>query len=122
MKRTIIEIDAAKCDGCGVCILCCEEGALEISGDKAVLSRDFACDGQGSCIGECPQNAIKAVEKESHPCDVAAIMRNILPKGEKHILAYLEHLERHGQYQLLDEAMAFLRANDIRLPLKTKCP
>ena len=119
MKRTIIEIDTAKCDGCGVCILCCEEGALEISGEKAVLAREFACDGNGSCIGECPQNAIKAVEKDCPPCSIFAIMDNIIPKGEKHITAYFDHLRKHECYELMDAAAAYLRARSVTIPEKT---
>ncbi len=122
MKRNIAEIDADKCNGCGICIWCCEEGALEISGNKAVMIRDFACDGLGSCLGECPQGAISLVEKDCSPCNMAEIMQKIIPRGAKHIADYLKHLEKHGQYQQLDEAAAFLRANDIPIPIKLFCP
>ncbi len=118
MKRDIAVIDADKCDGCGLCIWCCEEGALEITGNKAVMARDFACDGMGSCVGECPQNAITLKECDCSPCDIAAIMQKIVPRGTEHIAAYMKHLEKHGQFQLLDEAAAYLRANGIAIPVK----
>ena len=121
MKRNIAKIDSVRCDGCGICIWCCEEGALEISGGKAVMARDFACDGVGSCVGECPQRAITLVETDCNPCDIAEIMQKIIPRGTRHIADYLKHLEKHGQYQLLDEAAAYLRAHDIPVPVKLYC-
>jgi len=30
IKRKIIKIDEAKCDGCGVCVPSCAEGAIQI--------------------------------------------------------------------------------------------
>ena len=121
MQRNIVKVDTEKCDGCGVCILCCEKGALEISGGKAFLARGFACDGLGSCIDECPQGAITSVEMECLPCDVGTIMQKIIPLGTKHIADYLKHLEKHGEYQLLEEAAAYLRAHDIPVPVKIFC-
>ena len=57
-KRKIIKIDEEKCNGCGKCILGCQEGALEIVDGKARLVSDVFCDGLGSCIGSCPFGAI----------------------------------------------------------------
>ena len=53
-----IVIDEEKCDGCGLCVTGCHEGALAIVDGKARLVRENFCDGMGSCIGECPQKAI----------------------------------------------------------------
>jgi ferredoxin len=38
--RKIISIDEEKCDGCGLCIPSCEEGALQIVDGKARLVKD----------------------------------------------------------------------------------
>ena len=37
MEREIIKIDEDKCDGCGLCIPGCPEGALQIIDDKVRL-------------------------------------------------------------------------------------
>jgi ferredoxin len=65
MKRKIIEIDREKCNGCGLCIKACHEGALQLVDGKAQLISDVYCDGLGACLPECPTDAIKIVEREA---------------------------------------------------------
>jgi len=67
MKREIITIDEEKCDGCGVCIPACAEGALKIVDGKARLVKESYCDGLGACLNECPQGAITLEEREAEP-------------------------------------------------------
>jgi len=64
-KRKIVYIDEEKCNGCGLCIPACEEGALKIVDGKAKLVNDKYCDGLGSCIGSCPRGAITIIEREA---------------------------------------------------------
>jgi len=64
MIRKIIQIDEEKCNGCGLCIPNCQEGALQIIGGKARLISDLFCDGLGACIGYCPEEAIEIIEKD----------------------------------------------------------
>lgn len=55
--RKII-IDSERCDGCGLCVSACHEGAIELVNGKAVLVRENVCDGLGDCLPACPQGAI----------------------------------------------------------------
>ena len=66
-KRKIIQIEETKCDGCGLCVTACSEGALAIIDGKARLLSDTYCDGLGNCLGECPQGAISILEREAEP-------------------------------------------------------
>jgi len=64
-KRNIIEIDENLCDGCGVCVLSCAEGAIQVIDGKAKLIADKYCDGLGACLEECPRGALKIIEREA---------------------------------------------------------
>ncbi len=63
--RRIVEIDEDLCDGCGICVEACKEGAIQIVNGKAKLVEEKLCDGLGVCIGHCPKGAIRFVEKEA---------------------------------------------------------
>ena len=64
-KRQIIRIDQDKCDGCGMCVPSCAEGAIQIVDGKAQLLADRFCDGLGACLGECPQGALTIEDREA---------------------------------------------------------
>ena len=63
--RQVIKIDQEKCDGCGLCVPSCAEGAIQIVDGKAQLVADKFCDGLGACLGECPQGALTIEEREA---------------------------------------------------------
>lgn len=58
MSGRKIAIDKSKCDGCGLCVNACHEGALALVDGKAELVREDFCDGLGDCLPACPRDAI----------------------------------------------------------------
>jgi Pyruvate/2-oxoacid:ferredoxin oxidoreductase delta subunit len=72
--RKIISIDEEKCDGCGLCVPSCAEGALQVVDGKLRLVKESYCDGLGACLGECPQGALAVIETWVEPFDEAAAM------------------------------------------------
>lgn len=117
-KRKIIEINEGKCNGCGLCIPDCPEGALQIIDDKARLVSDLFCDGLGACLGSCPQNAINIIEREAEPYDEKKVMAQIVKHGANTIKAHLEHLESHREEEYLNEALDYLKEKKIKNPLE----
>ena len=74
MIRKIIKIDEEKCNGCGACAAACHEGAIEMIGGKAWLTREDYCDGLGDCLPACPTNAITFEEREAPAYDESAVL------------------------------------------------
>jgi len=76
MLRQIIRIDESKCNGCGLCVSACHEGAIGLVDGKAKLLRDDYCDGLGNCLPVCPAEAITFEEREAAEYDEAAVKAN----------------------------------------------
>ncbi len=75
--RKVVLIDEDKCDGCGVCIPSCAEGALQIINGKAKLVDEKFCDGLGACLGECPQDAISVVDQLAEDFDEELVEQHL---------------------------------------------
>lgn len=118
IKRNIIKINEEKCNGCGVCIPNCPEGAMQLIDGKARLISDLFCDGLGACIGHCPQGAISIEERDAEEYNESRVMENIIKQGKNVIKAHLEHLKGHGQAKYFNEAVDFLTKKKIPNPME----
>jgi len=92
--RKIIKIDEGKCDGCGLCVPSCAEGAIQIIDGKARLVDEKFCDGLGVCLGECPNNAITIEEREAEEFDEEAVEVHLKKEREKE-LVQMKAAEKH---------------------------
>lgn len=88
--RQIIKIDEDKCNGCGLCVSACHEGALQVIDGKAKLVSETYCDGLGACLGDCPMGAITIETREAEDFNEAAAMAHVAA-AESHPHAHAHH-------------------------------
>lgn len=100
MIRKIIHIDEEKCDGCGICVTACHEGAIDIIGGKAKLVRENFCDGLGDCLPSCPQEAISFEEREAPEYDDEAVKKMQREKLKKRLKDNSEMTEHEKKIQM----------------------
>ncbi|MCF8361680.1 MAG: 4Fe-4S binding protein [Prolixibacteraceae bacterium] len=115
MKREIIKIDETLCNGCGVCVPNCHEGALQIIDGKARLISDLMCDGLGACIGHCPEGAITIEKREAEPYNETKVMAEMVKKGRNTVIAHLKHMLEHNETAFLKEGIDYLKNNPHEL-------
>ncbi|MEL7586724.1 MAG: 4Fe-4S ferredoxin [Prolixibacteraceae bacterium] len=117
MIREIVKINEVLCNGCGICIPNCHEGALQVIDGKARLVSELMCDGLGACLGHCPEGAIEIEKREAEEYDEVSVIRQMIPKGENLLIAHLKHLKDHGETGFLKEAAGYLTAHADELEL-----
>lgn len=96
--RKIIQIDEEKCNGCGLCVPNCAEGAIQIIDGKARLVKDSYCDGLGACLGHCPQDALKIIEREAEDFnedEALEFARKMKEKSQKPNVPAAHHAAHH---------------------------
>jgi NAD-dependent dihydropyrimidine dehydrogenase PreA subunit len=115
MQRDILKIDEELCNGCGLCVPNCHEGALQVIDGKVRLISELMCDGLGACIGHCPEGAITIEKREAEPYNETKVMEQMVSKGKNTIIAHLKHLKDHGETAFLQEGVIFLKAHREQL-------
>jgi len=115
MIREIVKIDEELCNGCGLCVPGCHEGALQIIDGKARLISDLMCDGLGACLGHCPEGAITIEKREAVPYNESEVMKEMVGKGKNTVVAHLKHLLDHNETAFLKEGIDFLKKNNYAL-------
>jgi Na+-translocating ferredoxin:NAD+ oxidoreductase RNF subunit RnfB len=73
------------CNGCGVCVAPCAEGAIVMVDGKAKVVREELCDGAGFCIGVCPTGALTIEVREAVPFDEQAAEAEMENRGKLYI-------------------------------------
>jgi MinD superfamily P-loop ATPase len=83
--RTIVRIDEELCNGCGLCVTPCVEGAIELVNGKAKVINEELCDGAGFCLAVCPTGALSVETREAAPFDAGAAHAREQERGPLYI-------------------------------------
>ena len=121
MKRSIVSIDEEKCNGCGLCIPNCAEGAIKLINGKAKLVDDKFCDGLGACLGHCPQDAITIIERDAPEFNEEAVKTHLNEMSKKPEMVHqgIPHGTLHGTPHEMPHGCPGSMAMDFRSAKKS---
>jgi MinD superfamily P-loop ATPase len=85
-RRQMVNIDEELCNGCGLCVIPCAEGAIELVDGKARVLSEELCDGAGFCLGVCPTGALSIEERETVAFNEAAVEERQDQQGQKYMV------------------------------------
>ena len=71
-------------------------GPLRVVDGKARLMKESFCDGLGVCLGECPQGALHVVEMEVEAYDEPAVLGYLQQTAPHMVEKHVAHLRVHG--------------------------
>ena len=72
-----LEVDEEKCIGCGMCVIVCPHGVLELADGNIRMENRDACMECGACARNCPVEAVTV--KAGVGC-AAAVINSVLGK------------------------------------------
>ncbi len=101
VQRQIVRIDEELCNGCGLCVLPCAEGAIELVDGKARVIREELCDGAGFCLGVCPTGALTVEVREAVPFDEGAVEQKMEARGITYIAQHCFRCGRSEEHGVL---------------------
>ena len=114
MIRKIITIDSKKCNGCGLCVRACHEGAIGLVDGKAQLLHEHYCDGLGDCLPACPMDAISFEMREAPAYDEAAVLAAKAKKEQPQNIAAPSRLQNFPvQLKLVAPNAPWLADSDL---------
>ena len=120
MIREVVKVNEDLCDGCGLCVPGCHEGALQIIDGKVRLISDLMCDGLGACLRQCPRGAIALEKREAEVYNETGVMEIMAKKGKNTVIAHLNHLKENNEVTYLREGVKYLLDHeaDISFPVQ----
>lgn len=93
IKRQIVKIDEELCNGCGLCVTPCAEGAIEIVDGKARVNDEALCDGAGFCLPVCPTGALTVETREAVAFDEEKAEARMQERGQVYIAQRCFHCD-----------------------------